>query len=41
VRWLLETGRVAAVGLVCTWYPGHGAAARAGADLAAALAAAG
>ncbi len=41
VRWLLETGRVAAVGLACTWYPGHGAAARVGADLAAALAAAG
>jgi arginase len=25
---LLGTGRVAAVGVACTWYPGHGAAAR-------------
>ena len=25
---LLGTGRVAAVGIACTWYPGHGAAAR-------------
>jgi arginase len=25
---LLATGRVAAVGLACTWHPGHGAAAR-------------
>jgi len=27
LRVLLGTGRVAAVGLACTWYPGHGAAA--------------
>jgi arginase len=25
---LLDTGRVAAVGIACTWYPGHDAAAR-------------
>jgi arginase len=25
---LLATGRVAAVGIACTWHPGHGAAAR-------------
>lgn len=28
LRILLGTGRVAAVGVACTWYPGHGAAAR-------------
>lgn len=28
LRMLLATGRVAAVGLACTWYPGHGAASR-------------
>ena len=38
LRWLLGTGRVAAVGLACTWYPGHDAAARVGPDLEAALA---
>jgi arginase len=25
---LMATGRVAAIGIACTWYPGHGAAAR-------------
>jgi arginase len=39
LRLLLGTGRVAAVGLACSWYPGHGAAARIGPDLRAALAA--
>jgi len=28
MRAALGTGRVAAVGLACTWYPGHSAAAR-------------
>jgi arginase len=28
LRTLLATGRVAAITLACTWYPGHGAAAR-------------
>lgn len=28
LRMLLATGRVAAVGLACTWHPGHGAASR-------------
>jgi arginase len=28
LRLLMATGRVAAVGLACTWHPGHGAAAR-------------
>jgi arginase len=37
LRALLGTGRVAAVGLACTWHPGHGAAA-AIAPVAAALA---
>jgi arginase len=27
LRLLLATGRVAALGVACTWYPGHGAAA--------------
>ncbi|WBB95555.1 hypothetical protein O7543_27875 [Solwaraspora sp. WMMA2080] len=27
---VLDTGRVAAVGVACTWDPGHGAAARLG-----------
>jgi hypothetical protein len=27
---LLATGRVAAVGITCTWHPGHSAAARTG-----------
>ncbi|MFY1698500.1 MULTISPECIES: arginase family protein [unclassified Solwaraspora] len=30
VTTLLDTGRVAAVGIACTWEPGHGAAARFG-----------
>lgn len=38
LRWLLGTGLVAAVGLACTWYPGHHAAARVGPGLEAALA---
>ncbi len=37
VRMLLGTGRVAAVGIGCTWYPGNGAAAIAGPQLVAAL----
>jgi arginase len=28
LRMVLSTDRVAAVGIACTWYPGHGAAAR-------------
>jgi hypothetical protein len=28
LRTLLGSGQVAAVGMACTWYPGHGAAAR-------------
>ena len=28
LRLLLGTGRVAAVGMACSWHPGHGAAAR-------------
>jgi arginase len=38
LRWVLATGRVAAVGLACTWQPGHDAAARVAPYLAAALA---
>lgn len=37
LRRLLATGRVAAVGIACTWHPGHGAAAIAGLYLEAAL----
>jgi arginase len=37
LRLLLGTGRVAAVGLACSWLPGHGAAARVGPYLQAAL----
>lgn len=37
LRLLLDTGRVAAVGIACTWLPGHGAAAAIGPRLAAAL----
>lgn len=37
---LLATGRVAAVGIACTWNPGHGAAAAVDPDLKAAFAAA-
>ena len=35
---LLDTGQIAAVGVACTWRPGHGAAARIGPHLEAALA---
>jgi len=38
MRRVLGTGRVAAVGLACTWHPGHDAAARVAPQLAAALA---
>jgi arginase len=38
VRWLLGTGRVAAVGLACSWHPGNDAAARVTSHLEAALA---
>ena len=38
VRHLLGSGRVAAVGIACTWHPGHGAAAGVGRYLRAALA---
>jgi arginase len=37
LRLLLGTGRVAAVGVACSWHPGHGAAARVGPYLQAAL----
>lgn len=37
LRMLMATGRVAAVGLACTWFPGHGAAARIAPLLEAAL----
>jgi arginase len=40
LRLLLATGRVAAVGIACTWHPGHAAAAAIGPDLKAAFAAA-
>jgi arginase len=35
---LLGTGRVAAIGIACTWYPGHSAAAAIRQHLDAALA---
>ena len=38
LRMLLGTGRVAALGIACTWYPGRGAAARIGPHLEAVLA---
>ena len=38
LRMLLGTGRVAAVGVACTWHPGHAAAALIGPHLKAALA---
>jgi arginase len=38
LRLLLDTGRVAAVGVACTWYPGHAAADVIGPLLEAALA---
>jgi arginase len=37
LRLLLGTGRVAAVGIACSWHPGRGAAARVGPHLQAAL----
>jgi arginase len=37
LRLLLDTGRVAAVGIACSWLPGQGAAAAIGPQLAAAL----
>jgi arginase len=37
VRAVLGTGRVAAVGIACTWHPGHGAAGAVASHLAAAL----
>lgn len=37
LRMLLSTGRIAAVGIACTWHPGHRAAAGIGPHLAAAL----
>jgi len=41
LRLLLGTGRVAAIGVACTWRPGHGAAAAVGPHLRAVLADAG
>jgi arginase len=41
VRLIVGTGRVAAVGLACTWHPGHAAAARLRQPLASALGLAG
>jgi arginase len=41
LRQLLDTGRVAAVGIACTWHPGRGAAAIVEPCLKAALTAAG
>ena len=38
LRMILGTGQVAALGIACTWHPGHGAAQRVAPDLAAALA---
>ena len=40
LRMLLATGRAAAVGIACTWYPGHGAADRVRPQLSQALTAA-
>jgi arginase len=37
LRMLLATGRVAAVGIACTWYPGHDAAAHVHSQLSQAL----
>ena len=37
LRMILGTGRVAAVGIACTWYPGHAAAQRVAAYLERAL----
>ena len=37
LRLLLDTRRVTAVGIACTWYPGHAAAAAVGPLLDAAL----
>lgn len=41
LRMLLATGRVAALTIACTWYPGHNAAARIGPEITDAVAAAG
>ena len=41
LRMILGTGRVAAVGIACTWYPGHAAAQRVAAYLEHALGGAG
>lgn len=41
LRTVLGTGRVAALGIACTWYPGHAAAQRVAPHLEAALAGAG
>ena len=41
LRMILGTGRVAALGIACTWHPGHAAARHVAPDLAAALAGAG
>jgi hypothetical protein len=38
---ILSTGRVAALGIACTWYPGYAAAQRVAPHLQAALASAG
>lgn len=37
LRMLLASGQVAALGLACTWYPGHAAARHVAADLSAVL----
>jgi len=37
VRYLLDTGRVAAVGVACTWYPGQGGDAQVGSYLSSLL----
>ena len=37
LRMLLATGQVAALGLACSWHPGHAAARHVAAELAAAL----
>jgi arginase len=41
LRELIDTGRVTGVGIACSWYPGHGAAASLGSYLSDVLAAAG
>jgi arginase len=37
LRYLLDSGRVAAVGIACTWYPGNNAAGQVGSYLVSAL----